>query len=45
MGAAKDIYIEWGGAVRNARITIKVNGKEVVNNTNCSSHNEYNFGC
>lgn len=45
MGAAKDIYIEWGGAVRNAWITIKVNGKEVVNNTNCSSHDEYNFGC
>ena len=45
MGAAKDIYIEWGGTVRNAWITIKVNGKEVVNNTNCSSHDEYNFGC
>ena len=44
-GAAKEIKIEWGGGVRTAWIEITVDDKKVVDDTNCSSHSEYNFGC
>ena len=44
-GAASKINIEWGGACRTAWIEIKVDDKTVVDNTNCSSHSEYDFGC
>ena len=44
-GAAKEIKIEWGGGVRTAWIEITVDGTKVVDDTNCSSHSEYNFGC
>ena len=44
-GAADNINIEWGGICRAAWIKIKVNDREVVNNSNCSSHSPYNFGC
>ena len=44
-GAASKINIEWGGACRTAWIEIKVDDKKVVDNTNCSSHSEYDFGC
>ena len=44
-GVASDISIEWGGTCRTSWIKIDVDGQEVVHNTNCSSHNEYNFGC
>ena len=32
-----------GGTVRTASVTIYVNGKEVVNQTNCSSHTRYDW--
>lgn len=42
---AEDIFIEWGGTVRNAWIEIKVNGERVFYDADCDSHSEYNFGC
>ncbi len=39
-GPAKDIRIEWGGTVRCAWIKITVDGREVVHNTNCDSHDK-----
>lgn len=44
-GAVENIFIEWGGGVRTAWIEITVDDDKVVDNTNCSSHDEYNFGC
>ena len=44
-GPVNNINIEWGGICRAAWIKIKVNDREVVNNSNCSSHSPYNFGC
>lgn len=43
-GAAEDIEISWGGEVRTVWVKIKVNGNEIFSDSNCSSHNEYNFG-
>ena len=39
--APTDINIEMGGTVRMADIEITVNGKTVVDVTNCDSHNRY----
>lgn len=43
-GAAEDIEISWGGAVRNVWVKINVNGNEIFSDSDCSSHDEYNFG-
>lgn len=44
-GAVEKIFIEWGGGCRTAWIEITVDDTKIVDNTNCSSHSEYNFGC
>lgn len=41
--APNDIYIEWGGTSYNTYIEITVNGKRVVDQSNCSSHSERQF--
>ncbi|MBQ6134402.1 MAG: thiol-activated cytolysin family protein [Lachnospiraceae bacterium] len=43
-GAAEDIEISWGGGARTVWVKIKVNGNEIFSDSNCSGHDEYNFG-
>ncbi|MBP5164251.1 MAG: thiol-activated cytolysin family protein [Lachnospiraceae bacterium] len=43
-GAAEDIEITWGGFVRSVSFSIKVNGNQIFSDSDCSSHDEYNFG-
>ncbi len=44
-GAAEDIEITWGGTVRSVSFSIKVNGNQIFSDSDCDSHQEYNFGC
>ena len=37
-GAAKEIFIEWGGGCRTANININVNGKDIFHDGNCDGH-------
>ena len=39
----QSINITTGGTCRNASITIKVDGKQVLHHGNCASHGHYNF--
>ena len=43
MAAPKEMYIEWGGGVRHSWIEITVDGKRVVDESNCSSHDGPNY--
>ena len=43
MAAPENMYIEWGGGVRHAWIEITVDGKRVVDESNCSSHDGPNY--
>ena len=43
-GAAENIEISWGGGARTVWFKINVNGNEIFSDSNCSSHEEYNFG-
>ena len=43
MAAPENMYIEWGGGVRHAWIEITVDGKRVVDESNCSSHSGPNY--
>ena len=43
MAAPENMYIEWGGGVRSAWIEITVDGKRVVDESNCSRHDAPNY--